>query len=89
MRREHAVVEHEIDPRPRGERRQLLEQRERLDDEMACAIRPGRLERAQDATVGQQPESILSDRRPEQIAALCGPASYAHRRDHFVIAIMG
>jgi len=69
VRREHAMVEHEIDPRPRDQRRELLEQRERLEDEMARAIRPGCLEREHDATVGQQSESILRDRRPEQIAA--------------------
>jgi hypothetical protein len=67
MRCEYAVVQDEVDPRPRGERRELLEQRERLEDELARAVRPGRLEREHDATVGQQPESILSDRRPEQI----------------------
>ena len=33
MRREDAVVEHQIDPWPRGERREFLEQRERLEDE--------------------------------------------------------
>ena len=33
VRREHAVAENEVDPRPRGQRRTLLEQRERLEDE--------------------------------------------------------
>src|SRR5437660_3427998 len=36
---------------------------------MARAVCPGGLEREQDTTVGQQPESILSDRRTEQITA--------------------
>jgi hypothetical protein len=45
MWREHAVVEHKIDPGPWGERREFLEQRERLEDEMTRAIRPRRLER--------------------------------------------
>jgi hypothetical protein len=69
MRGEHAVVEDEIDPWPRRERRKLLEQRERLEDQVARAVCPGVLEREHDATVAQQPESILSHRRTEQIAA--------------------
>ena len=40
MRRKHAVVEHEVDPRPWGERGQLLEQRERLEHELTRAVRP-------------------------------------------------
>jgi hypothetical protein len=35
MRREHAVVEHAVDPRPRGERGELFERLQRLEQEMA------------------------------------------------------
>jgi hypothetical protein len=63
MRRENAVVEHEIDPWPWGERREFLEQRERLEDEMTRAIRPRRLEREHDAAIVQAPEPILGHRR--------------------------
>jgi hypothetical protein len=63
MRGAHAVVEDEVDPWPRRERRQLLEQRERLEDQVARAVCPGALEREHDATVAQQPESMLSHRR--------------------------
>jgi len=63
------MVEDQVDPRPRGERRELLEQRERFEDEMARAVCPGGLEREHDATVGQPPESILSDRGTKPIAA--------------------
>lgn len=69
MRREYAVVEHQVDPRPRGERRQLLEQRERLEHEMSRAVRPRGLEREQDAAIGEQPEPVLSYGRAEPIAA--------------------
>lgn len=40
MQREHAVVEHQIDPRPRNERGQLLEQFQRLEHELPSAVRP-------------------------------------------------
>ena len=69
MRREHAVVEHKVDPRPRRERGELLEQRQRLEHEMARAVGPGGLEREQDAAIGQEPEPVLGHRRAEQIAA--------------------
>jgi hypothetical protein len=38
MRREHAVVEHEVDPRPRGERGELFEQLQWLEHEMARPV---------------------------------------------------
>jgi hypothetical protein len=74
------VVEHEIDPRPRGERGEVLEQHERLEHEMARAVRPCRLEREHDAAIGQQPESIPSDRGAEQITAELLQARAIRRR---------
>jgi len=65
----HAVVEHEVDPRPWGERGQLLEQLQRLEHELARAIRPRRLERERDAAIVEEPEPVLRHRRAEQIAA--------------------
>jgi hypothetical protein len=69
MRRKHAVVEHEVDPRPRRERGELFEQLQRLEHELARAVCPGRLERERDAAIGQEPESVLCHGRAEQIAA--------------------
>ena len=69
IRREHPVVEHEVDPRPGRERSEHLEQRERLEQEMARAIRPRRLEGEHDAAIVQQQEPALSHRRAKQIAA--------------------
>src|SRR5439155_3611456 len=45
MRREHAMVEHEIDPGPRRYSGQLLEEFQRFEHEMARAVRPGGLQR--------------------------------------------
>jgi hypothetical protein len=50
--------EHQIDPRPRNERRELLQQRERLKDQMARAIRPGALQREGDAAIVEEPEPV-------------------------------
>jgi hypothetical protein len=62
IRREHAVVEHEIDPRPWGERREFLEQRERLEDEMTRAIRQRRLEREHEKSDGPTGASRTNQR---------------------------
>jgi hypothetical protein len=58
-----------VDARPRGERGQLLEQRERLEHELPRAVRPRRLEREHDAAIVQEPEPVLRHRRSKQIAA--------------------
>jgi hypothetical protein len=63
------VVEHEVDPRPGRERGEFLKERERVEHEMARAIRPRRLEGEHDAAIVQQPEPALSHRRAEQLAA--------------------
>jgi hypothetical protein len=64
MGREHAVVEHQVVPGPRDERRELLEQRERLEDQMARAIRLVTVQREHDAAIGEPPKPILRHRRP-------------------------
>jgi hypothetical protein len=74
------VVEDEIDPWPRRERRELLERRERLEDEMARAVRPGGLEREHDATVLEESPPVLRHRRTEQIAAELLQACAIHGR---------
>lgn len=69
MRRQHAGVEHQVDSRPRNERSELLQQRERLEHKMARPVCPGRLQREHDATVGQALEPILGHGRTKQVAA--------------------
>jgi hypothetical protein len=63
------MIEHQVDPRPWDQRRELLQQRERLEEQLACAIRPRALQREHHAAVGEDPEPVLRHRRPEQIAA--------------------
>ena len=69
MGREDAVVKHEIDPRARRQSRQLLEELQRLEQEMTRAVRPRGLEREQNAAVAQESEAVLRDRRAQQIPA--------------------
>jgi len=51
VRRQHAVVDHQVDPRPWDQRRQLLQQRERLEEQPPRAIRPRALQREHEQTV--------------------------------------
>ena len=68
MWRQDAVVEHQIDPWPRRECRQLLKQFERLNTNWR--VRPPRPPSGQhDAPIVQEPEPLLRHRRPQQIAA--------------------
>jgi hypothetical protein len=65
VRREHAVIEDQVDPRARSQSGKLLEELHRLEERMARAIRPGRLQREQDAVIAQAPQPLLRDRRAE------------------------
>ena len=63
------MVEHEIDPGALGQGGQLLEQFERLEEELAGTVRPGRLEREQHAAIAEKPKSVVADCRTQEIAA--------------------
>ena len=63
------MVEHQVDPRPRGERGQLLEELQGLEHELAGAIRPRRLQRQHDAAIVEEPQPVLRHRGPEQVAS--------------------
>jgi hypothetical protein len=56
VRREHAVIEDQVDPRARSQSGKLLEELYRLEERMARAIRPGRLQREQDAVIAHAPQ---------------------------------
>ena len=77
VRREDAVAQHEIDPGPRGDRGQALEQLQRLEDEMLGAVGPGRLQGEHHAAVVQQAQPVLGHRGAQKIPASCGAGSYA------------
>ncbi len=66
---ENAMVEHEIDARPRSQGGEPFEEFQGLKEEVAGAIVPGALELQQDAAVAREPEAILGDRRSQEVAA--------------------
>ena len=68
MQRQHAVVAHQIGPRPRNQGRERLQRRERLEEQLARAIRPRALQREHHTVIVELPEPVLRHRRPEQIA---------------------
>src|SRR5438552_4156447 len=69
MGREDAVIKHQIDPGARRPSRQLFQPVETLEEQMARAVCPGRLEREQNAAVTQEPEPVLTDGRAQKVAA--------------------
>ncbi|MDO8700651.1 MAG: hypothetical protein Q7J56_03265 [Deltaproteobacteria bacterium] len=72
-----------------GHRRQAFQELQRLEDQLPRAVVPGRLQLERDAAVAPQPQALLREGRAQDIAALCGPGSYADLWDHFVVAFMG
>jgi hypothetical protein len=64
-RREHAVIEHQVDPRPRHQRGQTFEQLDRIEDEVRRAVRPSAAQLERDGAVGQLLKPVLPDCRPD------------------------
>jgi hypothetical protein len=69
MRGEHAVIEDQIDPRPRRQRGQPREKVQGLEHEMGGAVPPRSLQLEHHATLPTEPEPILGNGRAEEIAA--------------------
>jgi hypothetical protein len=60
MRREHAVVEHEVDPQPWRERAASFSSSVSGSNMLARAVRPRGLEREHDADNVQEPQPVSS-----------------------------
>lgn len=58
----HAVAEHQVDPWPRNERRELLQQRERIEEQMTCPP-PRALQCGYHAAIVAPTEPVLRRRR--------------------------
>jgi len=72
------VVEKQVHRGTGDEGRQLLEEFDGLEEEVGGAVAPHTVwEFDEDAPVGAEAEAILSERGAEEIAAVCGPGSYA------------
>ncbi len=68
-RREHAVVDHEIDARFRDEHGELFEELDRREDERARPVSPRVRERQADAAVREELYPFLRKRRAQQVVA--------------------
>ncbi len=66
---EDAVVDEEIDARLRDQDGEFFQELDAAEDERAGAVGPGARERETDATVGQQLETLLGERRPQEVVA--------------------
>jgi hypothetical protein len=69
VRREDAVVKDQVDRRPRRERRQLLEEVHRLEEQMRGPVAPRPLQLHPHAAVAEQPQSIVGQWRAQEVAA--------------------
>ena len=67
--RQDAVVEDDVDARAGRQRRQALEQGDRLEAEVRGSVAPRRLEGHEDRAVRPQREPLLGDGRAQKIAA--------------------
>jgi hypothetical protein len=65
---EDAVVEEKVDLGPRRQGRQLRQELERFEEQVRRPVAPGPLELQPHATVGQTPQAVLGQRRPEYVA---------------------
>ena len=88
-RSQDAMADEQVRFRPGCHRRQPLQEFQRLEHQLARAVVPRRLQLERDAAVAPQPQALLREGRTQDIAALCGPGSYADLWDHFVVAFMG
>jgi len=63
------VIHDEVDRGAGDDRRELLQELDRLEEQMRGAIAPERLQRDEDATVGPEVEAVLGERGAEEVAA--------------------
>ena len=68
-RRQHAVVQDQIDARSRNQRGQAFEQLRRLEDEMRCAIGPAATQFEDDLALRHDLKTILPERWAQRVPA--------------------
>jgi hypothetical protein len=68
-RREHTVVQHEVDPRPWRQHGQPFQQLQRIEAQMRRAIRPAVPQRQPDLTVTGPVQPLLGQGRAQRVAA--------------------
>jgi hypothetical protein len=78
-----------VETRRRDQRRELLDEFLRREDDVGRAVAPAVLQAIEERSVGESGEPLGGDGRAGHVAASCGPGSYADLRDHFVVVLMG
>lgn len=68
-RPQHAVIQQQVDPRPRGQRRQPFQQLQWLEHEVRRPIRPPVAQIQHHLPLGRQVQPLLRDRRAERVPA--------------------
>jgi len=68
-RPEHAVVQDEVHTRARGERRQPLQQLDRVEEQVRGAVRPAPAQLQDDLAVGGEPEPVSRDWGTQRVPA--------------------
>jgi hypothetical protein len=68
-RPEHAVIQQQVDSRSRRQRRESLQQIQRLDDEVGCSVRPCVPQIQHHSALGREVQPFLRHRRAKRIAA--------------------
>ena len=68
-RRQHSVIQDQIDSRARRQRRQPRQQIERFELQMRGPVCPRPFQCQADVTIGGQAEPVLRHRRPQDVPA--------------------
>jgi hypothetical protein len=74
---QYTMIQNEVDPGPRDQDGQPLQQFEGIEQKVRGAIGPRVPELQHDLPLGRQTEPVLRDGRPQRVPAVCGPRSYA------------
>jgi hypothetical protein len=66
---ENAVIQDQVDRRPRDDGRELLQELDGLEEQVRRAIAPHRLELDEEASIGAEADAVLGERGAEEVAA--------------------
>ena len=75
------MVEHQVHGRPGDDSGKLLQQLDRVEEQMRGAVAPDRFECDEDAAIRTELDAVLGERRAEEIAAELFEAGAIIRRD--------
>ena len=86
---QHPVVQQQIDPRPRSQRSQPLQQFQRIEDQVRRAIRPSMPKLQDHLALPRQVQTVLRDRRAQLVPAQAFELSpIASRHAHIRVEVV-